>query len=438
MHFYSILVRKQVKNMMVKYELKRIFTKRMNRLLLAVAVIIGVVMSVFAVTSSRYVDSSGAGHETPDAVRRLVEDKNQWKGKLTGDVIAQIVADRQKIAGEYQDDNVPDTVWGERIQSYTDIADMVDSILGGDEEYMPGALLGITLDQAKDIYSIREQYIEQLIQKYGDTPEKQEFLRTQYEKTDTPFYYEPADSWDNMRLYATTYGIILVVLIGFLAAGIFADEFSLKADAVFFSCRYSRTKAVRSKILTGLLMATVIYWVGMALLSGISFAVMGVSGFNTPYQVDSPYCIYNMTFGQEYLIILVCGYIASLLSASVAMLVSAKTHSANIAVCIPFILFCVSPFIGRALPFGIFFQLTPDQLLNILNCAREPYIYQIGSLVFRQIPFVMLFYTLVAAVFLPVIYQCFRRYGMKRSASVLHPKQDRKGNLLMKGNRMKI
>ena len=438
MHFYSILERKQVKNMMVKYELKRIFTKRMNRLLLAVAVIIGVVMSVFAVTSSRYVDSNGAGHETPDAVRRLVEDKNQWKGKLTGDVIAQIVADRQKIAGEYQDDNVPDTVWGERIQSYTDIADMVDSILGGDEEYMPGALLGITLDQAKDIYSIREQYIEQLIQKYGDTPEKQEFLRTQYEKTDTPFYYEPADSWDNMRLYATTYGIILVVLIGFLAAGIFADEFSLKADAVFFSCRYSRTKAVRSKILTGLLMATVIYWVGMALLSGISFAVMGVSGFNTPYQVDSPYCIYNMTFGQEYLIILVCGYIASLLSASVAMLVSAKTHSANIAVCIPFILFCVSPFIGRALPFGIFFQLTPDQLLNILNCAREPYIYQIGSLVFRQIPFVMLFYTLVAAVFLPVIYQCFRRYGMKRSAPVLHPKQDRKGNLLMKGNRMKI
>ena len=438
MHFYSILVRKQVKNMMVKYELKRIFTKRMNRLLLAVAVIIGVVMSVFAVTSSRYVDSSGAGHETPDAVRRLVEDKNQWKGKLTGDVIAQIVADRQKIAGEYQDDNVPDTVWGERIQSYTDIADMVDSILGGDEEYMPGALLGITLDQAKDIYSIREQYIEQLIQKYGDTPEKQEFLRKQYEKADTPFYYEASDSWNTMLLYATTYGIILVVLIGFLAAGIFSDEFSLRADSVFFSCRYGRSRAVRSKILTGLLMATVIYWAGMALLSGISFAVMGVSGFGTTYQIQYPYSIYNISVGQEYLILLLCGYIASLLSASVAMLVSAKTHSANIAVCIPFILFCASPFIGRALPFGTFFQLTPDQLLNILNSAKYPYIYQIGSVVFRQIPFIMLFYTLVAAVFLPVIYQCFRRYGMKRSAPVLHPKQDRKGNLLMKGNRMKI
>mgnify|MGYP005759576231 CR=1 FL=1 len=322
--------------MMVRYELKRIFTKRLNCLLLVVAVIIGVVMSVFAVTSEWYADSEGINHETPDAIRRLTQDKNQWKGELTGDVIAQIVADRQEIARDYPDE-APDTVYGERIQAYSDITQMVDTILGGDEGYSPGALQGITTDQAKEIYSIREQYIEQLIQKYGDTPEKQEFLRKQYEKTDTPFYYEPADSWDNMRLYATTYGIILVVLIGFLAAGIFSDEFSLGADAVFFSCRYSRTRAVRSKILTGLLMATVIYWAGMALLSGISFAVMGVSGFNTP-----------------------------------------------------------------------------DQLVNILNCARRTYIYQIGSLVFRQIPFIMLFYALAAAVFLPLIYQCYRRYGLKR------------------------
>ena len=401
--------------MMVKYELKRIFTKRMNKLLLAVAVIVGVVVSVFAVTSVRYVDREGILHETPGSARKLTEDKNRWKGELTGDVIAQIVADYQDIAQDYPDD-IPDTEYGERIQSYSSITDMVDAILGGDEEYTPGALLGITTDQAKDIYSIREQNIEQIIQKYGDTPKKQEFLRTQYEKTDTPFYYEAADSWDTMLLYATTYGLILVVLIGFLAAGIFSDEFSLKADAVFFSCRYGRSRAVRSKILTGLLMATVIYWAGMALLSGISFSIMGVSGFHTLYQVDQPYSIYNITFGQDYLILLLCGYIASLLSASVAMLVSAKTHSANIAVCIPFILFCASPFIGRALPFGTFFQLTPDQLLNILNCAKYPYIYQIGSVVFRQIPFIMLFYTLVAAVFLPVIYRCYRRYGIRRRA----------------------
>ena len=399
--------------MMVKYELKRIFTKRMNRLLLAVAVIISAVMSVFAVTSNRYVDTEGVAHETPGAARRLAEDKNRWKGEVTGDVIAQIVADRQEINRQYPED-VPNTVFGQKTQSSEDIEFMINNILSGEGDYDPSAILNLTPEQAKDMYSIWKEKTEEIVQEYGETEEQQEFLRTQYEKVDTPFYYEAPVSWDTMLTYATTYGIILVVLIGFLAAGIFADEFSLKADAVFFSCRYSRTKAVRSKILTGLLMTTVIYWTGMALLSVISYTVMGVSGFSSPYQLDQPYSIYNITFGEEYLILLLSGYIASLLSASVAMLVSAKTHSANIAVCIPFILFCVSPFIGRALPFGTFFQLTPDQLLNILNCAREPYIYQIGSMVFRQIPFVMLFYTLVAAVFLPVIFQCYRRYGLKK------------------------
>ena len=413
MHFYFILERKQVRNMMVKYELKRIFTKRMNRLLLAVAVIISAVMSVFAVTSNRYVDTEGVAHETPGAARRLAEDKNRWKGEVTGDVIAQIVADRQEINRQYPED-VPNTVFGQKTQSSEDIEFMINNILSGEGDYDPSAILNLTPEQAKDMYSIWKEKTEEIVQEYGETEEQQEFLRTQYEKVDTPFYYEAPVSWDTMLTYATTYGIILVVLIGFLAAGIFADEFSLKADAVFFSCRYSRTKAVRSKILTGLLMTTVIYWTGMALLSVISYTVMGVSGFSSPYQLDQPYSIYNITFGEEYLILLLSGYIASLLSASVAMLVSAKTHSANIAVCIPFILFCVSPFIGRALPFGTFFQLTPDQLMNILNCAREPYIYQIGSMVFRQIPFVMLFYTLVAAVFLPVIFQCYRRYGLKK------------------------
>lgn len=399
--------------MMVKYELKRIFTKRMNRLLLAVAVIIGVVMSVFAVTSNRYVDTEGVVHENPGAARMLAKDKNQWKGEVTGDVIAQIVADRQEINRQYPED-VPNTVFGQKTQSSEDIEFMINNILSGEGDYDPSAILNLTPEQAKDIYSIWKARTEEMVQEYGETEEQEEFLRTQYEKVDTPFYYEAPVSWDTMLTYATTYGMILVVLIGFLAAGIFSDEFSLRADAVFFSCRYGRSRAVRSKILTGLLMATVIYWTGMALLSVISYTVMGVSGFSSPYQLDQPYSIYNITFGEEYLILLLSGYVASLLSASVAMLVSAKTHLANIAVCIPFILFCVSPFIGRALPFDTFFQLTPDQLLNTLNCAKEPYIYQIGSLVFRQIPFVMLFYTLVAAVFLPVIFQCYRRYGLKK------------------------
>lgn len=74
-------------------------------------------------------------------------------------------------------------------------------------------------------------------------------------------------------------------------------------------------------------MTTVVYWTGMGILSIVSFGVMGTSGFLTPYQIDQPYSIYSMTYGEYYFLILLCGYIASLFSAAITMLVTVKMHS---------------------------------------------------------------------------------------------------------------
>ena len=52
-----------------------------------------------------------------------------------------------------------------------------------------------------------------------------------------------------------------------------------------------------------MLVATIVYWVGVSILSLIAFSVMGTSGFFTPYQIDDPYSIYILTFGEYYLLI---------------------------------------------------------------------------------------------------------------------------------------
>lgn len=89
-------------------------------------------------------------------------------------------------------------------------------------------------------------------------------------------------------------------------------------------------------ILAGLVTATAILGVGIALLSLISFGIMGISGAGTPYQMAYAYSIYVMNYGQYYLLTVVCGYIASLLAAALSMLVAAKIHTISVAVCIPF------------------------------------------------------------------------------------------------------
>lgn len=138
------------------------------------------------------------------------------------------------------------------------------------------------------------------------------------------------------------------------------------------------------------------------------------SGMNTLYQMYQAYSIYIMSYGQYYLLTVVCGFIASMLAASVSMLVAAKMHTISVAVCIPFFLYCLLPFIGRALSgYTTLFNLIPTILTNVQASVKVPLIYQIGNCVFRQIPLVMVMYTVMAIALLPFIYKSFRRYGNK-------------------------
>ena len=168
------------------------------------------------------------------------------------------------------------------------------------------------------------------------------------------------------------------------------------------------------KKIAGVLMTTAVYWIGMGILSLISFSIMGTSGFSTPIQIWETYSIYIMTYGEYYLLMLVCGYIASLFCTSLTMLVTVKMHTAGVAVCIPFFLLCMMPFVGRALPsFTSFFNLMPNVLINIVECVKTPILYQVGSVVFRQVPLAMVIYSAAAAALLPFIYRSCRRRGLR-------------------------
>ena len=235
------------------------------------------------------------------------------------------------------------------------------------DSYDPDGALLADGEQIADIYRIYQENLQVSADEYGRTSEQKVYLKTRYEKIQLPFSYEAADSWDGMYLYATTISIVLIILIGFLTAGIFSEEFRLKSDAVYFSSKHGRTKATRAKI----------------------------------------------TCSQMYGMIVLGGYAGSLLSAGISMLIAAKTRSMSVAVCAPFLLFVVSPFIGRALPFRIFFSLTPDQLTNVMNCARIPYIYQVGNKVFSQLPFIFFLYIIIALLSLSFTYRIYHKIVLK-------------------------
>ena len=96
-----------MRKMMLKYEMKKIFTKRINQILLAAALLIGIILSCFAVGSVFYTDENGDSPKGITAWRLLAEDKNQWEGEQTPEKISEVLKIDRALAAQYPDE-VPD------------------------------------------------------------------------------------------------------------------------------------------------------------------------------------------------------------------------------------------------------------------------------------------------------------------------------------------
>ena len=79
------------------------------------------------------------------------------------------------------------------------------------------------------------------------------------------------------------------------------------------------------------------------------------------------------------------------------------------AICIPFFLFCIMPFVGRIGGGKGIFLLTPDQLNNFQEIMKVNHIYQIGGFVTNQLALMVLIYVVVNLVLIPVIYLVYKR-----------------------------
>lgn len=391
---------------MIKLEIKKIFSKKINRILLSLIIILSLLFSYFAITSVIYVNDIGKENTGVLETRKLTDLKNKNKGYLTNEKLAEIVSIKQDISTKYTN-NLPNDIYAKVSQPIRDIVEMINQIVRADGEYDPSAILKLNDYDKNNLYELRDKNIEKFINK-TDTLQKQSFLREKYREVSIPFYYEGIDSINTIIRYLSTVIIILVLFVAFISSQIFVDEFYLKSDSIFFSTRFGKSKAKISKIFSGILITTIVYILGTGVLIVVCSTIMGTCGIKVPHQFEYPYSIYNITLGQELLLVLFCGYVACILACAISMYFSIKFKNNLIAITIVFFMFIASPFVGRVLPFKIFFQLTCDQLLNISNCIRIPYIYQFGNIVFRQVPFLVVFYLAISILMMPLIYFNYR------------------------------
>lgn len=407
---------------MVKFELKKIFLKPVNKIAFIILAVVLCVISYLAVSSVYYVDENGDTITGIPASRALREAKMQWSGYITEDVLSRVVNENVLInnSEEYLSNDVKENEKAySKKQGFDDIRDMINCAFSGFREYDYYRIDIISEDEVRSLYERRIAnlvewiYSDEAVNHYSD--KEKLFLIEQYNKLETPLYYEYFDGWEALLQYAPEIIMLLVLITGFLVSGIFSDEIRLKADSIFFSSRLGRTKAVSAKIGAGFIIISFIYWITILLYSGIVLTALGFEGADCAIQIGSLNwkSFYNITYFQDYLLTIFGGYIGSLFILTFSMFVSAKTRSSVLAVTIPFILLFIPSFLSGISVLSEVLGLLPDQLLQICNAVQFFNTYRIGNKVVGAVPIILVTYLFLYCMLIPVLYREYKKTEVK-------------------------
>lgn len=403
---------------MIKYELKKVFLRTGSRIALLVLLLVTGITCFFAANIS-YVNENGESTSGPAAIAALKNAQKEWSGFLDEETLRQVIAENRRIrtSPEAISDNVRESniaySWG---QGIGEIRSLLNCSFCAFREYDYYRADSLTEDEASSFYANRISSLKDWLSdeaKDQFSEKEKEYLISQYESLETPFFWDYMAGWRQLFEYAPTVVMITMLVLGYLVAGIFSSEFSWKSDAIFFTSFYGRDRAVFAKVKAGFLLVTAVYFTAFLLYTGIVLTYLGADGCNCVIQSSwgSWKSLYNITNWQEFLLIALGGYIGCLFISSLSMLVSAKTKSAVIAVMVPVVLIFIPSFIGNINNplINKILGLLPDQLLQAGVALDYFNLYTVGGNVLGAVPVILVLYAVLTVILMPVLYQEYRR-----------------------------
>ena len=373
---------------MLLFEMKKIWKKPLNKAAFIALSAIVAIASFLTIRDIRYTDENGDSHSGIAAIGRLKEDKKEWEGPVTEEVLRRVLEENQRV---YKLIYAAETIQEEdaafsQTEGFSDIRDIINYGFGAIGDYDYYRIDGVALDQVGTLY---ERRIANL-RTYMDTEEhftqpEREYLLNRYEEFQTPIEYEYFEGWRALvdSQYLPTLMLILALIAGILVSGIFSDEFIYKADTVFFSSRLGRGRGTGAKLWAGFLTATIVYWAAIFIYAAVILGIAGVEGGSLPIQMEHWYTMYNFNQVQTFAVTV-------------------------LAITVPFILTCVSPFVGRIPVLTRASSLFPDMLFRLNTEMNGFLLYRIGGNIFSQFSVILVMYLILTCVLFPLLYVLYR------------------------------
>ena len=410
---------------MLRYELKKIFGTFGGKLaLLLYAAIIALscwLSSTGALnTGTEWVNGQGEHEAGISAIQKMQDAQNEWKGYIDQEMLTKVIRENTRInataEGQSNKSKQSNIAYSWK-QGFIPIRELINrSYSSGFRSYDYYRADGISVIKEETFYANRIRQLKDWLYDKNDvafdlyTENEKQYIISQYEALDTPFYFEYHDGWYQLLENGGSIPSLGILILGFLIAGIFSNEFKWKADAVYFSTLQGRNKATASKIKAGLLLVTIMYWSGMLIYSFVTLGYLGFGGARCVVQFRVWKSLYNITMWQAWVLTLISGYIGNMFLAALTMFISARSRSSVIAVTTPFIIMFIPSFLqGMADWLDTVVTMMPVSLLEYYQHLGTFSLITIFGKVFRVTDVYIPLYTCLTFVLIPMIHLTFRK-----------------------------
>lgn len=411
--------------MLMYYELRKIFSKRANQIVLLMLVVLTAYTCIITLRQIEWVDGSGEIETGRSAAVKFQEARKEWSGPLDQSLLEKALAELKEIYSSTEvDAHSEESNWllRSKMQGVQNIADLLG--LAYLYEYSSFEELAANL-QAEDLCRFYDNRVEtRRIMLYEDdnawgranySEKEKAYILSKFQELHTPLEMNYHEGWVQATEKIPTLFRYGMILLSFILAGIFSDEFSMKTDAIYYNTLYGRTKATAAKMGTGFFVMTGIFFLCVGAFTLVVLGGLGAGGGHCGVQSHSGYWNIreNMTFLQKYVLTIGSGYLGFLFMGFLIMWISAKTKSPVLAVLIPSLLILLPEYLrGFNSPsMRRFIGLLPDKLLDIGEAIQYLYLYSIGDQVMTAVPIVL---TVYPCMTLLLIFLCYREYRHKQ------------------------
>ncbi len=349
---------------LVKFELKKLFNKKMN--IIVIIVCLFFITLLFFMTGKDFLatDNSGKSYKGKEAISVRKEQMKEISGTLTNE---KIIKEIEKLQELHNDSNNLITnsdgevdfkreIYNEYLNNRLNLLTNINRVYANYNASYINELFNINLNEQKDFYETRRQRIEEKLNQSYDgktyTNQEKEYWLEKSNSTKIPFEYDFYYGYSN--LYSTYEMLIIgVIAICICLASVFAGEYQNGTDKILLTTKYGKSKGVTAKIIASYIFAILVFTIYLIFAIGPVFLMFGTDGGNLPIQLSNILSPYALTFFQSLLYNIVISYTVLLGMVGLTLFLSSKLKNPMNVLVIDIAIIILPVFLSIKSAFGI-------------------------------------------------------------------------------------